>query len=138
MCVVESGRRGRVCDYPSSQEMSATVCTWLFSDPIIAACSSTGASLQRSRWGCSRRRNAGRAGDPDYERLVGMLTARSPEFRDFWHQARSVSVHYDSQTDPSSAGGPHVFEYNSLTADDQSGAKLVVYTPLKKTYNRRR
>jgi hypothetical protein len=23
-----------------------------------------------------------------------------------------------------------VFEYNSLTADDQSGAKLVIYTPL--------
>jgi hypothetical protein len=27
-----------------------------------------------------------------------------------------------------------VFEYNSFTADDQSGAKLVIYTPLAEAH----
>jgi transcriptional regulator with XRE-family HTH domain len=77
-----------------------------------------------------RAENAGHAGDPDYVRLVAALMARSPEFRQFWQQhdvSRYVPV---NKRIDHPAAGRMVFEYNSLTADDQSGVKLVVYTPL--------
>jgi len=77
-----------------------------------------------------RAENAEHAGDPENDRLIHKLMGRSPEFRYFW-QKHDVSrytpinkrIHHP-------AAGRMVFEYNSFTADDQSGAKLVVYTPL--------
>jgi transcriptional regulator with XRE-family HTH domain len=77
-----------------------------------------------------RAENAGVAGDPEYGRLVDTLSACSPEFRYFW-QRHEVS-HYTSinKRIDHAAAGRMVFEYNSFTADDQSGVKLVVYTPL--------
>jgi transcriptional regulator with XRE-family HTH domain len=80
--------------------------------------------------GMFRAENAGNAGDPEYDRLVGALTSGSPEFRKFWQQ-HEVS-HYtpiNKRIDHPIAGRM-VFEYSSLTADDLSGVKLVVYTPL--------
>jgi transcriptional regulator with XRE-family HTH domain len=77
-----------------------------------------------------RAENAAHAGDPEYDRLVGTLMTRSPEFRYYWQKhdvsgytAINKRIHHP-------AAGRMVFEYNSFTADDQSGAKLVVYTPL--------
>jgi transcriptional regulator with XRE-family HTH domain len=80
--------------------------------------------------GMFRAENAGCAGDPDYERLVGTLMARSSEFRQFWQKhevSRYVSI---NKRILHPIAGRMVFEYNSLTADDLSGAKLVIYTPL--------
>ena len=77
-----------------------------------------------------RAENAGHAGDPEYDRLVSTLMARSPEFRSFWQKhevSRYTSINKRIQHP---TVGRMVFEYNSFTADDQSGAKLVVYTPL--------
>jgi transcriptional regulator with XRE-family HTH domain len=80
--------------------------------------------------GMFRAENATYAGDPDYERLVGKLMARSSEFRYFW-QKHDVSGYTPiNKRIHHSTAGRMVFEYNSFTADDQSGAKLVVYTPL--------
>jgi transcriptional regulator with XRE-family HTH domain len=77
-----------------------------------------------------RAENAGHAEDPEYGRLVGALTACSPEFRKFWQQHEvSHFVPVNKRIDHPIAGRM-VFEYSSLTADDQSGVKLVVYTPL--------
>jgi MmyB-like transcription regulator ligand binding domain len=77
-----------------------------------------------------RAENAAHAGDPEYQRLVGALMARSPEFRHYWQKhdvsgytAINKRIHHPT-------AGRMVFEYNSFSADDQSGAKLVVYTPL--------
>jgi transcriptional regulator with XRE-family HTH domain len=78
-----------------------------------------------------RAENAGAAGDPDYERLVETLMARSPEFRYFWKRhdvSRYIPINKRIRHP---AAGRMVFEYNSFTADDRSGAKLVVYTPLR-------
>jgi transcriptional regulator with XRE-family HTH domain len=80
--------------------------------------------------GMFRAENAEHAGDPEYDRLVGALMACSPEFRKFWQQHEvSHYVPVNKRIDHPTAGRM-VFEYSSLTADDQSGAKLVVYTPL--------
>ena len=80
--------------------------------------------------GMFRAENAGSAGDPDYDRLVGTLMTRSPEFRQCWQRhdvSRYVSI---NKRILHPVAGRMVFEYNSLTADDRSGAKLVIYTPL--------
>jgi transcriptional regulator with XRE-family HTH domain len=78
-----------------------------------------------------RAENARHAGDPEYNRLVEALMARSPEFRYLWRKhavSRYVPINKRVQHPDM---GRMVFEYNSFTADDQSGAKLVVYTPLE-------
>jgi hypothetical protein len=83
-----------------------------------------------------RAENAGHAGDPEYDRLVGALMTCSPEFRYFW-QKHDVS-HYTAihKRIRHPTADRMVFEYNSLTADDQSGAKLVIYTPLAEEHTR--
>jgi len=86
--------------------------------------------------GMFRAENAGHAGDPEYDRLVGTLMTCSPEFRYFW-QKHDVS-HYTAihKRIRHPTADRMVFEYNSLTADDQSGAKLVIYTPLAEEHTR--
>jgi hypothetical protein len=108
----------------------------LFSDPDHRRLLVDWRELAAVAVGMFRAENAGRAGDPDYERLVGMLTARSPEFRDFWHKhevSRYTAIHKRIRHPQA---GRMIFEYNSFTADDQSGAKLVVYTPLEEDHTR--
>ena len=79
--------------------------------------------------GMFRAENAGHAGDPEYRRLIGTLMTCSPEFRHFW-QKHEVSPYTPiNKRINHPRAGRMVFEYNSLTADDQSGAKLVIYTP---------
>jgi transcriptional regulator with XRE-family HTH domain len=80
--------------------------------------------------GMFRAENAGRAADPEYDRLVGALMTSSPEFRSLWHRhevSRYVPINKRIQHP---IAGRMVFEYSSFTVDDQSGAKLVIYTPL--------
>ena len=78
-----------------------------------------------------RAENAGHAGDPEYERLVNILMDRSPEFRQFWQRREVSSYTPISKRIRHPCAGRMMFEYNSFTADDRSGAKLVVYTPLE-------
>jgi transcriptional regulator with XRE-family HTH domain len=83
-----------------------------------------------------RAENADHAGDAEYVRLVGALMASSAEFRGYWQQ-HDVS-HYvpiNKRVDHPTAGRM-VFEYSSLSADDRSGVKLVVYTPLEEARTR--
>ena len=80
--------------------------------------------------GMFRAENASHAGDPDYERLIGKLMAHSPEFRHFWQKHTVARYTPINKWIHHPTAGRMVFEYNSFTADDQSGAKLVVYTPL--------
>ena len=77
-----------------------------------------------------RAENAAHAGDPEYERLVGTLMDRSPEFRHHWQQHEVSGYIPINKRIHHPAAGRMLFEYNSFTADDQSGTKLVVYTPL--------
>jgi len=77
-----------------------------------------------------RAENAGVAGDPEYDHFVARLMARSPEFRYFWERHEVSRYTPINKRIHHPAAGRMVFEYNSFTADDQSGTKLVVYTPL--------
>jgi transcriptional regulator with XRE-family HTH domain len=80
--------------------------------------------------GMFRAENAANAGDPEYRRLVDGLMARSPEFQLLWKKHAVSSYTSLRKRIQHPAAGRMDFEYNSFTADDQSGAKLVVYTPL--------
>lgn len=106
----------------------------LFSDPDHRRLLVDWRELAAIAVGMFRAENAGRAGDPDYDRLVGLLSARSPEFREFWqkHEVSRYTTIHKRIRHPEA--GQMVFEYNSFTADDQSGAKLVVYTPLEQEH----
>lgn len=84
--------------------------------------------------GMFRAENAGEAGDPEYDRLVSTLMNRSPEFRNFWKKHEVSSYTPINKRIDHPGAGRMVFEYNSFTADDQSGAKLVVYTPLAEAH----
>jgi hypothetical protein len=60
--------------------------------------------------------------------------ALSPEFRHFWqkHDVTGYTPIHKRMQHPTA--GRMVFEYNSFTSDDQSGVKLVVYTPLREEH----
>lgn len=71
------------------------------------------------------------AGDPDFERLVTLLMAVSPEFRSWWprhdvlRQPSTVKrIHHPS-------AGELIFEYMSLDVTDRPGMRFVVCTPSK-------
>ncbi|WP_247749324.1 MULTISPECIES: helix-turn-helix transcriptional regulator [unclassified Rhizobium] len=72
------------------------------------------------------------AGDPDFERLIAILTAQSQEFRDWWprhdvlHQPSTVKrIQHPS-------AGQLEFEYMSLDVSGGGGMRFVVCTPSDK------
>jgi hypothetical protein len=86
--------------------------------------------LARIAAGMFRAENAAHLGAPEYDGLVETLMRRSPEFRLLWNQHAVSGYTSIRKRIHHPTAGRMDFEYNSFTADDQSGAKLVVYTPL--------
>ncbi|MET3577791.1 transcriptional regulator with XRE-family HTH domain [Mesorhizobium robiniae] len=77
-----------------------------------------------------RAESAKYVGDPDFERLIALMTRSSPEFRTWWplrDVARELSgvKHVRHPT-----AGSMAFEHMSFSIDDGSDMKLIVYTPL--------
>ncbi|MDR3516740.1 MAG: helix-turn-helix transcriptional regulator [Azospirillaceae bacterium] len=70
------------------------------------------------------------AGDPDFERLIAILTAASAAFRAWWpkHEVLRPLGGFKRVNHP--AVGRMVFEYTSLAVAEPPDMKLVVYTPL--------
>jgi hypothetical protein len=102
----------------------------LFSDPDHRRLLLEWHDLLPLALGMFRAQNAGYAGHPDHERLVGKLMARSAEFSYFWKKHAVSRYTPVNKRIRHPNAGRMAFKYNSFTADDQSGAKLVVYTPL--------
>lgn len=77
-----------------------------------------------------RAESAKYVGDPDFDRLIALMMRSSPEFRDWWPRrdvARRLTglKHVRHPT-----AGAMAFEHMSLSIDDGSDMRLVVYTPL--------
>jgi transcriptional regulator with XRE-family HTH domain len=70
------------------------------------------------------------AGDPDFERLIDILTAASAEFRAWWpkHEVLRPFTGHKHINHPKAKR--MVLEYTSLAVSDQPNMKMVVYTPL--------
>jgi hypothetical protein len=80
--------------------------------------------------------NAQHAGDVAYQRLVSNLAERNEEFRRWWQQHDVLQYASLKKRIDHPTAGRMEFEFNSFTADDGSGVKLVVYTPLEEEQTR--
>jgi len=70
------------------------------------------------------------AGDPEFERLIGILDSLSPEFRKWWPRQdvlRSLSSHKRLKHP---IAGHMTFEYTSFAVTGSADMKLIVYTAL--------
>ncbi|QPC92180.1 helix-turn-helix transcriptional regulator [Mesorhizobium sp. INR15] len=69
-------------------------------------------------------------GDPDFDRLIALMMRSSPEFRDWWPRRdvarRLTGVKHVRHP----IAGMMAFEHMSLSIDDGSDIRLIVYTPL--------
>ncbi len=71
------------------------------------------------------------AGDPDFERLIAILSDKSAEFRAWWPKHEVLRPIGGLKRIDHPKAKRMVFEYTSLAVTDQPDMKLVVYTPLK-------
>jgi hypothetical protein len=71
------------------------------------------------------------AGDPEFERLIAILTRSSREFREWWPKHEVVRRLSSLKRIRHPARGRMAFEYTGFTVADQTDMKLVVYTPLQ-------
>jgi transcriptional regulator with XRE-family HTH domain len=71
------------------------------------------------------------AGDPDFERLIAILTRESPEFREWWPRRQVLAPLAGHKRIEHPVAGRMTFEFTSFAATDRSDIKLVVYTPLE-------
>ena len=86
--------------------------------------------LARLALGRFRAESAKYIGDPDFERLIAVLTVASPEFRAWWPE-RDVHTQLSGiKGIRHPTAGAMTFEHMSFSIDDGSDMKLIVYTPL--------
>jgi transcriptional regulator with XRE-family HTH domain len=86
--------------------------------------------LARMALGRFRAESAKYIGDPDFERLIAVLTAASPEFRAWWPERDVIRQLSGIKTIRHPIARGLTFEHMSFSIDDGSDMKLIVYTPL--------
>ncbi len=74
--------------------------------------------------------SARHAGDPEFERLIGVLMRTSQEFRAWWPRHEVLRQPSSHKRIRHPVAGRMVFEVSSFAVLDQGDMKLVVYTPL--------
>ena len=87
-------------------------------------------NLARVGLGRFRAESARYIGDPDFERLIARLDRESPEFRAWWPQRDVTRQLSGVKKIRHPQAGTMTFEHMSLSIDDGSDMKLIVYTPL--------
>jgi transcriptional regulator with XRE-family HTH domain len=86
--------------------------------------------LARATLAAFRAESAKYTGDPDFERLIALMMRSSPEFREWWPQRDVVHRLSGKKYLRHPIAGSMAFEHMSLSIDDGSDMKLIVYTPL--------
>ncbi len=86
--------------------------------------------LARATLAAFRAESAKYTGDPDFERLIALMMRSSPEFREWWPQRDVVHLLSGLKHLRHPVAGPMTFEHMSLSIDDGSDMRLIVYTPL--------
>ncbi|TPL95678.1 helix-turn-helix transcriptional regulator [Mesorhizobium sp. B2-3-12] len=77
-----------------------------------------------------RAESAKYVGDPDFERLIALMMNSSPEFRDWWPRRDVARRLTGIKHVRHPKAGLMAFEHMSLSIDDGSDMRLIVYTPL--------
>ncbi len=86
--------------------------------------------LARMALGRFRADSARYVGDPDFERLIALLTAASPQFQAWWPERDVFRQLSGVKKIRHPVVGAMTFEHMSFSIDDGSDMKLIVYTPL--------
>ncbi|RWC58018.1 helix-turn-helix transcriptional regulator [Mesorhizobium sp.] len=86
--------------------------------------------LARTVLASFRAASARYVGDPDFERLIELMTRSSPEFRNWWPQRDVAHRLSGVKHVRHPSAGTMTFEHMSLSIGDGSDMKLIVYTPL--------
>jgi hypothetical protein len=86
--------------------------------------------LARVALGRFRAESAKYIGDPDFDRLIALLTAASPQFRAWWPERDVIRQLSGIKKIRHPTVGGMTFEHMSFSIDDGSDMKLIVYTPL--------
>lgn len=86
--------------------------------------------LARTVLASFRAASARYVGDPDFERLIELMTRSSPEFRAWWPQRDVAHRLSGVKHVRHPSAGAMTFEHMSLSIGDGSDMKLIVYTPL--------
>ncbi|RTM03799.1 MAG: XRE family transcriptional regulator [Hyphomicrobiales bacterium] len=86
--------------------------------------------LARATLAAFRAESAKYTGDPDFERLIALMMRSSPEFREWWPQRDVVHRLSGLKHLRHPIAGAMTFEHMSLSIDDGSDMRLIVYTPL--------
>ena len=117
-------------DYGALQGDARNIMHLLFTDPSHRRLLVDWETLARVALGRFRAESARYIGDPDFERLIARLDAESPEFRAWWPQRDVTRQLSGVKKIRHPKAGAMTFEHMSLSIDDGSDMKLIVYTPL--------
>jgi transcriptional regulator with XRE-family HTH domain len=117
-------------DYATRQGDERNVMHLLFADPEHRRLLRDWHELAPRSLAMFRADSARYAGDPDFERLIEVLSRQSVEFRTWWaaHEVLPPLAGYKRLYHPEI--GDLAFEYTSFAIQGEGDLKLVVYTPV--------
>ncbi|QKD03094.1 helix-turn-helix transcriptional regulator [Mesorhizobium loti] len=117
-------------DYGQLEGDARNIIHGVFTDPHRRHLLVDWEQLARATLAAFRAESAKYVGDPDFERLIALMMRSSPEFREWWPQRDVVHRLSGMKHIRHPIAGAMVFEHMSLSIDDGSDMKLIVYTPL--------
>jgi transcriptional regulator with XRE-family HTH domain len=118
-------------DYSRHEGDARNIMHLLFTDDAHRQLLDNWEELARAALGLFRADSARYIGDPDFERLIAVLTAASPQFRAWWPRRDVLRRLSGVKKIHHPRAGAMAFEHMSLSIDDGSDMKLIVYTPLE-------
>jgi transcriptional regulator with XRE-family HTH domain len=117
-------------DYGARQGDARNLMHFLFADKSHRRLLVDWEDMARMALGRFRADSAKYIGDPDFERLIAVLTAASPQFRAWWPERDVHRQLSGIKKIRHPKAGAMTFEHMSFSIDDGSDMKLTVYTPL--------
>ncbi|RUU58383.1 helix-turn-helix transcriptional regulator [Mesorhizobium sp. M2C.T.Ca.TU.002.02.1.1] len=117
-------------DYGLLEGDARNIIHGVFTDPHRRRLLVDWEQLARATLAAFRAESAKYTGDPDFERLIALMMRSSPEFREWWPQRDVVHRLSGLKHLRHPIAGAMTFEHMSLSIDDGSDMRLIVYTPL--------
>jgi len=117
-------------DYSLLEGDARNILHGVFTDPHRRHLLVDWEQVARATLAAFRAESAKYTGDPDFERLIELMMRSSPEFREWWPQRDVVHRLSGMKHLRHPVVGAMTFEHMSLSIDDGSDMKLIVYTPL--------
>lgn len=117
-------------DYAALHGDERNIMHLLFAEPAHRELLVEWEGVARVALGLFRAASAKYVGDRDFERLIALLQDKSPEFREWWPERDVNRQLAGTKRIQHPVAGPMAFEHMSLSIDNGSDMRLIVYTPL--------